>query len=115
MMSYELNEKRKKQLRDYSKSAFGRFAHRACRSNAGARHRKHEGTISGHEVFALWLRQNGIKSDAVKCAICGERSSEWQLDHVKPLSKGGMHDISNIQLVCHDCHKAKTSKERECF
>ncbi len=33
-----------------------------------------------------------------------------QLDHIIPLSKGGLHAAHNIQLLCRSCNCAKTDK-----
>lgn len=34
------------------------------------------------------------------------------VDHKIPVSKGGaIWDLDNLQLLCEDCHKAKTAKE----
>jgi 5-methylcytosine-specific restriction protein A len=38
-----------------------------------------------------------------------EAATEW--DHVVPLHLGGADHESNLQGLCHECHKAKTSRE----
>jgi 5-methylcytosine-specific restriction protein A len=38
-----------------------------------------------------------------------EVATEW--DHVVPLHLGGLDHESNLQGLCHECHKAKTSRE----
>jgi 5-methylcytosine-specific restriction endonuclease McrA len=40
------------------------------------------------------------------------RTSNLELDHVEPLHRGGTNDYDNLQLLCVDCHKAKTARER---
>jgi len=35
-------------------------------------------------------------------------SKSYSLDHIIPLSKGGMNDISNLGLTCRDANMAKT-------
>lgn len=40
------------------------------------------------------------------CARCG-RCGNLTLDHVVPLSKGGAHRLSNLQLLCRECNTAK--------
>lgn len=35
-----------------------------------------------------------------------------ELDHRLPLSEGGNNELSNLWLLCVDCHKKKTSIER---
>jgi 5-methylcytosine-specific restriction protein A len=34
------------------------------------------------------------------------------LDHTIPLEEGGTNDPDNLQGLCHDCHDAKTERER---
>ena len=42
------------------------------------------------------------------CWMCGDT---WEhLDHVKPLSKGGPHMLSNIRPACGPCNRAKGGK-----
>lgn len=42
-------------------------------------------------------------------------SSSENYDHIVPLARGGLNDVTNIQLLCEDCnrqklhHKAMTS------
>lgn len=40
------------------------------------------------------------------------RVSLLELDHITPLHLGGDNEVSNLQLLCHECHKRKTSAER---
>lgn len=42
------------------------------------------------------------------CWICGGAKEE--MDHVKPVSRGGLHCLSNIRPVCGPCNKRKTNK-----
>jgi hypothetical protein len=55
------------------------------------------------------------KRDGRKCAKCGAdrgRSYAWlHLDHIVPLADGGEAIESNLQLLCPDCHTAKTADE----
>lgn len=47
------------------------------------------------------------------CNRCGvtltKRSAE--LDHIKPLMRGGTNALNNLQLLCFYCHKNKTADE----
>lgn len=36
-----------------------------------------------------------------------------ELDHIKPLYKGGTHAPENLQLLCKSCHKKKTKADRQ--
>lgn len=33
-----------------------------------------------------------------------------EVDHIKPLSKGGTHALTNLQPLCKSCHSYKTAK-----
>lgn len=47
-----------------------------------------------------------------KCGAVRGRSYAWlHLDHVVPLADGGTPTEDNLQLLCADCHKAKTAAE----
>ena len=44
-----------------------------------------------------------------KCKCCKELlKADYQVDHIKPICKGGSSDISNGQALCPACHKKKT-------
>ncbi len=46
------------------------------------------------------------------CSRCGE-SSDWtnfQVDHIKPHSKGGMTVLNNAALICIHCNVAKGAR-----
>ena len=55
----------------------------------------------------MWLRAKG------NCEECGARLKvgSGEYDHILPLSMGGETEVSNGQLVCGVCHKAKTARE----
>lgn len=38
--------------------------------------------------------------------------SVLEVEHIIPLSEGGLNEDSNLQLMCGPCHKVKTSAER---
>lgn len=45
------------------------------------------------------------------CAICGQPMTEWEktLDHIKPLSRGGGSNNSNLRYVHKKCNKLKNN------
>lgn len=65
----------------------------------------------------LYAKSNGV------CSICGNvcswKDSEWKdgtfiahnnypsIDHILPISKGGLHSWSNVQLACRGCNSKK--------
>lgn len=47
------------------------------------------------------------------CKACGFKSplkALFQIDHIKPLSKGGLTEVANLQLLCRTCNKKKSDK-----
>ena len=46
------------------------------------------------------------------CAYCGA-SGDMQIEHVKPISQGGLHHISNIVPACLSCNYAKHTDPME--
>lgn len=58
------------------------------------------------------LRFNVFKRDGYKCVICGRKAENGvvlEVDHIKPVSKGGFSDISNLQTLCMDCNRGKSN------
>lgn len=49
------------------------------------------------------------------CNICKRlpRFTQFDYDHVIPLMHGGKDHISNMQILCKQCHKEKTRRENE--
>lgn len=43
------------------------------------------------------------------CQHCGTSSGKFHVDHIVPLSKGGLDDISNLQFLCETCNLTKSS------
>ncbi len=49
-----------------------------------------------------------------KCNICGNKLEPYatERDHKIPLADGGRDDVTNLQLLCSNCHCKKTRRER---
>ena len=49
------------------------------------------------------------------CMKCSKpvKAKEFEIDHIKPIAKGGSNDVCNLQILCKGCHKVKTSEEQE--
>lgn len=52
-----------------------------------------------------------------RCQLCGRPIlfSEHTIDHVLPLSMGGLDDVSNLQLCCFPCNQMKNNILPELF
>lgn len=50
--------------------------------------------------------------DAVLCCYCSEKltNKTKTLDHKEPLSRGGLHGVSNIAVCCASCNSKKNNK-----
>lgn len=82
---------------------FNMFAN-AARAVAGSRREY----IPAHYKSELWRKQKG------RCAMCGKKLDphHYHIDHKKPVALGGKTTLSNLQLLCPECHMRKTKKDR---
>ena len=68
----------------------------------------HRGYISPYTKKLVASRQGW------RCATCNKMlDASYEIDHRKPLFKGGSNDISNLQALCRSpCHIQKSARER---
>jgi hypothetical protein len=59
------------------------------------------------KISVLQLRAKFNKFNNA-CAYCGS-SVEIQIEHIKPIKKGGLHHISNIVPACRSCNYSKAA------
>lgn len=54
-----------------------------------------------------------LKESGGRCALCGATKNERPLhvDHIKPRSKGGKTEYSNLQVLCSKCNLTKGNKD----
>jgi 5-methylcytosine-specific restriction protein A len=45
------------------------------------------------------------------CLRDGRTSVGTQVDHIVPKSQGGSDDDGNLQCICSECHRVKSSRE----
>jgi 5-methylcytosine-specific restriction endonuclease McrA len=62
----------------------------------------------------------GIRYDALvranfRCEACGvlARNARLEIDHKKPIAKGGTNAIANLQVLCVSCNRGKGAKLRK--
>lgn len=67
--------------------------------------------ITGNELqrrrLSMWRR-------SPRCAQCKRLTdypNGFALDHIQPLHAGGLDVLANLQVLCHQCHDAKTRRE----
>lgn len=68
--------------------------------------RVERGKVSNRMRFSIYKR------DGYRCRICGRREDEvdLEIDHIKPIAKGGKSTYDNLQTLCHRCNKEKGDK-----
>lgn len=59
-------------------------------------------SFTAASAAAKWAYWAGL------CWICGSKATSW--DHVKPLSRGGWHMLSNLRPACRSCNSRKHAK-----
>jgi 5-methylcytosine-specific restriction endonuclease McrA len=73
--------------------------------DAAKRHRRRASRSVEFSVDNLalkWRYWSGL------CWLCGGEATAW--DHVKPLSKGGWHMLSNLRPCCRSCNSRKGAR-----
>ena len=77
---------------------------------------KFKQSIKGQRaLMTSWLRETIKKRDNFACKICGistndEKNLLLEIDHIIPLSKGGITSENNLQTLCWRCNRSKGSK-----
>lgn len=59
------------------------------------------------------LRFDILKRDNYICQVCGattEMGAKLHVDHIKPISKGGLTEKNNLQTLCQTCNLGKSNK-----
>lgn len=74
--------------------------------NRRAQKKNRNGKITAEEWTLILQKYN------YTCLCCGRKEPEIKitLDHVIPLSKGGLHKIDNAQPLCYSCNSRKGTK-----
>lgn len=54
-----------------------------------------------------------FKRDDFTCQYCGSHppSVTLEVDHIKPVSKGGTNDVDNLIASCFDCNRGKSNHD----
>lgn len=59
------------------------------------------------------IRFEVFKRDSFTCQYCGQKAPDvvLEVDHIKPVSKGGVDEIINLVTSCTSCNRGKTNIE----
>ena len=112
---YEQNkEKICAKQKEYRKSINGKLNARNGKHNRRAKEKRAtDGTITKEALKNLAKTQNN------QCYYCKTtidiESPLTHLDHLTPLSKGGLHSITNVAWACAECNLKKNNKTEEEF
>lgn len=75
-----------------------------------ARKKNAEGSFTVENIKDLYAAQGA------RCYYCSiEIEDGYHIEHMIPLSRGGMNDVSNICLACAPCNLSKNTKTAEEF
>lgn len=84
---------------------------------------KHNAAGAPHELQGTSVRKFIHKLYDFKCCGCAAYAQivtpagaripilKFDVDHKIPLHKGGVDEVTNLQLLCSDCHKKKTRED----
>jgi len=104
--AYQSKDAYKEQKRRYVASEWGRLKARQYTRNRKARIRANGGEFSIDEFISI------VKAVDYKCLCCNQEFglTDFSVDHIVPLSKGGLNAIANIQPLCLPCNIKKGTK-----
>ena len=101
--SQEWYQSNKERRREYKRLPEVRRRYQAHQARRRSLKKGSKGTVTAQQFKELCERYDN------KCLACGKKVT-LTMDHVIPLSKGGIHDISNIQPLCLSCNSSKYDK-----
>lgn len=65
--------------------------------------------MAARKAISKKVRFEVFKRDSFKCQYCGKSAPEviLEIDHIKPVSKGGTNDMTNLVAACSACNNGK--------
>lgn len=69
--------------------------------------------MAKRDALGKKLRFEIFKRDSFTCGYCGKTPPDaiLEVDHIKPVSKGGTDDMNNLITSCFDCNRGKRNIE----
>ena len=99
----ETKRRKREHIRIYRQRPEVKQRSRLQWSGRRARKREQRGIVSRDIEQRLILAQGG------RCAYCCDVLVEHHIDHIVPLSRGGLHADTNLQLLCPSCNLSKSA------
>ena len=65
--------------------------------------------IRRNEYISKKLRKSVLLIYKHKCNFCGA-TDKLEIDHIKPVSLGGLTELKNLQVLCKPCNIIKSNK-----
>lgn len=71
------------------------------------------GEMTDRKALSKKLRFEIFKRDSFTCQYCGRSAPEivLEIDHIRPISKDGEEEITNLITSCFDCNRGKSDRE----
>ncbi len=77
---------------------------------------KYKAQVEREREIGSQLRYAVLKRDGFRCTICGATQADGaklHVDHIKPVSKGGKSEMSNLRTLCELCNLGKSDRYDE--
>jgi 5-methylcytosine-specific restriction endonuclease McrA len=65
-----------------------------------------QGELQGYEV-----REYLLEKWNRKCVYCSVENVPFEIEHIRPKSKGGSDRVSNLTIACHTCNQSKGNQD----
>lgn len=56
------------------------------------------------------IREEVFKRDGYICAYCGDEDGPHEVDHIRPIKRGGGNDLDNLCVACRPCNVSKNNR-----
>lgn len=76
-------------------------------------YKHHQFVVKQRRLMTDSLRYDILKRDNFRCQICGATAKDGyklHVDHIVPVSKGGLTEPSNLRTLCERCNMGKGAK-----
>jgi 5-methylcytosine-specific restriction endonuclease McrA len=110
----EVREKRLAYTREWRKSHpedVRESRRKWCKGHPGYSHVRKARVREGDLTQEEW--EHVVSLFDSRCAYCGEKLQKPHIDHVIPLSRGGLHTMSNVVPACVSCNSRKHAQTPE--